>query len=1447
LTVHKAGRFWYGLGFGSTLSLTNSLLISVTNLGEPFDGAYNITNSSDAGVFQSAGFGSHYLPTNSPYLGTGTTNLSAGLLDALRARTVVAPVVYSNVAISNTITLGPQAQRDVGPPISPGYHYFPLDYLFGGVDANANVTFSPGTVAGWFRTSQGWYHAGHGIHIADGKVVTFDGIAERPCYWVRRAVVQEGNATLWEGGYGPGGITGWTWPDFSQAPQVNARFTRFSLLANDAVHIRDDSGYLVVHARDCEFWGGSLGGYASSLNYTNCLMERVTLWTSWDGIPTTNCNLALQNCLMRGGAFNPGRRGPDGYGNYPLWFVHDTAFDATAFHYSDAAGAAAAFTDFDYDAYLDGGNTNAASGTHDLTVPTFNWQTNWFGNYYLPTNSALVDAGDVGAATVGLYHFTTQTNDVKEGSSTVDISYHHVAADSTGAPVDTDGGGCPDYLEDRDGDGTVDAGESDWRAGHGSDDWSVILAPEYLRCEYRQNPLGVDTNYGPPRLYWIVKSGHRAQMQLAFEIGAATTEDHLNGNNFDLWDSGKVYSDETIHVEFGRPDLLASGMRVYWKVRTWDSYYGLASAWSTNAFFQMGLLNASDWNGVNWIGAIGYTPANPCPMYRSQPLVLTNPIAHATAYVSAKGVYELWINGQRIGQNVLGPEWTDYNKRIQYQSFDVTSNLVSGTATSTNVVGGIVGEGWFSGSNEIGNGFYGNPLPQLALRLAIENADRTSTDLVTDGTWTCFTKGPIRHASIWQGEGYDATREGAKADWSTAAYASAATYFTAGITNTNVVASQMATQPDDPLQVNRSVAPVAMRVLSSGPYEVVRIYDMGQNMVGWSTLWLTNTTQTPGLPVTLQYAELLQLDANHFPNPNGDIDTTSLVGAAYPNHAAQTDTNAVSGDPTSGLEPHFTYHGFRYVRVSAPPSVALGINSLVGSVIRNKSAVTGGFACSDSHLNRLMTNILWTQEGNFFGVSTDCPQRVERFGYLGDAQTFSQTACFNMDMAAFYTKFIRDIRDDQGSDGHYPFYAPYMNRFTDWQDIGWEAAGVVLPWRLYENYGDARILEEHYTSATNFARYLTNNAANFPDVPNDWLNADSIYGWPYAWQVAPPNNAAVELNGYRQGFYAYSVDMLANMSRVLQQQADMKRDAGGATFYGNQYTYYTNLASQIRSNFFAATNTFGIRTDASGYVTNIGGGVQADFALALFFNMIPETQRVSCVDCLLTNAHRCIEHYNEAYTATTDNLNHLSGGIQSCGRTLLELTHGGHTEKAYQLVADRRFPAWIYSVTNGTAGVFQETTVSERWNSYISGPGSDHGYLYSFGGNSFNHYAFGSVGEWIWRVVAGINPDAANPAYKNTIIMPQIGGGVTNASGSFESIRGLVGCAWITNNTTNTYTVVVPANTTASFFVPATNLPHITESGVPATNAPGVLVLPITNNFTVFQLGSGVYNFTNWP
>jgi hypothetical protein len=439
------------------INLTNCLFACVTN----WQCSTTRTNScaflnSDAGVFQNVGGAGHYLADQSPYRNAGTTNIDVTLQADLQRKTTYPPIVYSNITMQTDITFGPQAQRDNDTP-DIGVHYDPLDYAFGGCTANGNVTFQAGTASAWFRTSSGWYHAGHGIHLADSKVATFNGTVTAPAWWVRYNTVQEQATTTWSGSLGPGGITGWALY-LTNASEVHANFLHCSILGGEGGsgnHFRDDNGYLLVRATDCEFGGGSLGGYVCSQFHTNCLFERTSVWLA-GGQPDTVW--FFRNCTSHGGGFNISR-----YANPTPVTALDSSFDSTAVATSDQYSSNPSLTVYNYNAFLTNASRTTPNGANDVLVTNFNWQTSWFGNYYLPSDSPLIDADTtITADQVGLYHFTTQTNQAPEYNSYLDIGYHYVATDANGNPLDTNADGIPDYLQDANGNGQIDSGETDW-------------------------------------------------------------------------------------------------------------------------------------------------------------------------------------------------------------------------------------------------------------------------------------------------------------------------------------------------------------------------------------------------------------------------------------------------------------------------------------------------------------------------------------------------------------------------------------------------------------------------------------------------------------------------------------------------------------------------------------------------------------------------------------------------------------------------------------------------------------------------------------------------------------------------------------------------------------------------------------------------------------------------
>ena len=900
------------------------------------------------------------------------------------------------------------------------------------------------------------------------------------------------------------------------------------------------------------------------------------------------------------------------------------------------------------------------------------------------------------------------------------------------------------------------------------------VTPTGLRCEYAVDPLCIDVTQ--PRLNWVLVSEERAEIQTAYRVLVASSEANLAADRGDMWDSGNVTSDQSIHVVYaGKP--LRSRTRVHWKVRAWDRH-GKASEWSKAATWRMGLLESTDWK-AKWIGVGKPSP----PVMLRKVFQLGSPVERATVYASALGLYELRLNGKRVGQHVLAPEWTDYHRRVQYQAYDVTEMLRPGD----NAIGAILGDGWYAGRVGISHivapdgperGFYGQQ-PYLLCQMEIELADGSKRIIASDESWKATTDGPIRSSCLLDGEMYDARME--MPGWDTPAFDDSAWK---PVDVRDAIAAKLVAQPNEPIRIVEERKPLVVTEPTPGVF----VFDLGQNMVGWCRLKVRGEA---GTTVTIRHAEVL--------NPDGNIYTENLRVPAEgrPGGARQTDKYILRGEGEEVFEPHFTYHGFRYVEVRGLPQKP-SLGSLVGCVFHSAAPRASQFACSSPILNKLMENILWTQRGNMHSTPTDCPQRDERLGWLGDAQVFSQAACFNMHMARFFAKWAQDIRDAQADDGRYPDFAPHPfdpdARFSG--APAWADAGVIIPWRLYVNYADRRILEEHFDSAKRWVEYVSSQSpegvwtGKRGNDYGDWLNGDTLIldGW-------PRSGAAVPREVLATAFFAHSTELVSRMAAVLGRTDDARR--------------YASLAESIK----AAFNRAFVEPDG-----RIHGDTQAGYALALHFNLIPPDRRKEVAG-----------HMVERIEARDW---HLSTGIQSTTWLMLELTRNGYADVAYRLINNRTAPSWGYMIDHGA------TTIWERWDGYVEGRG-----FQNPGMNSFNHYAFGGIGEWMFRTIVGINPDEENPGYTHFTIHPRPGGGLTWARGKYESMHGTIVSEWKIEDGSLTLNVTVPVNTTATVHVPAKEATAVSESGKPVEKAEGIDFLRFEDGAAVLRVGSGTYRF----
>ena len=908
------------------------------------------------------------------------------------------------------------------------------------------------------------------------------------------------------------------------------------------------------------------------------------------------------------------------------------------------------------------------------------------------------------------------------------------------------------------------------------------IVPTELRCEYLINPLGIDELQ--PRLSWIlqVKERTRGQKQTAYQIIVASSEKKLKADEGDLWDSGQIASSRSNQIEYnGR--LLTSRRRCYWKVRIWDKD-GAVSAWSGPAYWSMGLLQSSDWM-AKWIGArpiilTGNEQRDsvarlmaPSPMLRKT-FISNKRILRATMLVTALGLYEVHLNGRRVGDHVLAPEWTDYQDRIQYQTYDVTGLI----ATGDNVLSVMLADGWYVGavgcfSDLVANRgkIYSSLDRRLLLQLEIENADGQTVHVVSDEGWRVNPDGPVRSADIYLGETYDSRK--APKGWERPGYDDAR-WEQASVYPSPSAA--LVAQMNEPVRTVEELKPLAVTEPTKGTY----IFDMGQNMVGWCALKID---EPEGREITIRHGEMLSED--------GRLYIENL------RKATQTDKVIADGKGEQTYEPRFTYHGFRYVEITGVSRTPT-LDVLVGKEVSSAVPATGSFECSNKDLNQLWKNILWTHRDNLIGVPTDCPQRDERLGWMADAQVFSQTAIYNCDMAAFYTKWVQDIRDAQHPDGRYPDVAPIPSYLPFYNAPAWADAGVIVPWRMYQNYGDTRLLRKHYASAKRFIDFVHSQNPNLiwtesvGNMYGDWLNGNTIVAEGY-----PKTGGQVPHCIFNTMHFALSTQILAEMAKVLGYDEDAQS--------------YARLAAEIRS---ALLSEF---VSKEGYMTT---NTQAGYALALGFELLPENLRRKAVEHMLGS----IADYDFR----------ISTGFLSTIRMMHELVRWGHADIAYQLLESHRFPSWLYQIDQGA------TTVWERWDGYVKGRG-----FQDPGMNSFNHYAIGSVGEWMYAHILGIQREEKHPGFQEFVIHPQIGGSLTWARGKYHSIYGDIVTEWKVDNGVLALHVEIPPNAVAHVYVPTKNKSTIRETDLDAENAAGVAFIRMEGDAAVYELSSGSYDFVS--
>lgn len=908
---------------------------------------------------------------------------------------------------------------------------------------------------------------------------------------------------------------------------------------------------------------------------------------------------------------------------------------------------------------------------------------------------------------------------------------------------------------------------------------------DHLICEYRRNPLGIDI--AKPRLGWQLQTSRRGARQTAYHLLAATTPERLSTGQTDLWDSGKVDSDRSAQVSYGGSRLL-SRQRVYWKVTVWDETGSVSE--SDIAWFEMGLLKRSDWKG-KWIGAAlagGPRSTIPAPCLR-KPFTLPGEVKSARLYVTALGLYECSINGQPVSDDVFTPGWTDYRKRIQYRVYDVTGLLHSGE----NVLGAVLGDGWAVGHVGWGHRQQYVDCPRLLAQLEIHLADGRTLTIPTDATWK-YQFGPLLENDLIMGEAYDARRE--MPGWDVPGFDDKRWNRVELFADTG--AARVATNGPTVRRINE-LKPIAEPV-DKGSFNRKRyIFDIGQNMVGRVRF---KGTAPAGTTITLRFAEVL--------NPDGRLYTTNL------RTARATDYYTFKGDGEEVWEPKFTFHGFRYVELEGYPG-EVSRDTITGVVLHSDMSPTGDFECSEPILNQLQHNIVWGQKGNFVDIPTDCPQRDERLGWTGDIQVFVRTAAFNMDVAGFMTKWVQDVADAQDEQGRVPPVVPQMQ--TSFMDDGgpaWADAVIICPWTIYLCYGDRRILENNYTTMTRFMDFILNSSPGYIRCAPDYE------GWPgFGDWLAINADTPRDLIG--TAFLAYDASLMAQIAAVLGKKreaaryrrlfADVKRAFGARFLKGSALPEIPKSPSGVQRivEHGDALSRGNLKTVDYGPITSdvfnpdLFTPTQTAYVLALHFDLLPEKLRPVAVAELVADIERRDLHLSTGFVGSPY-LPHV-------------LSSNGRLDIAYALLHQKSWPSWLYSVTQGA------TTIWERWDGWTEENGFQTPEM-----NSFNHYAYGAIGAWLYNTVAGIELDPAQPGYKHSILRALPGGGLTRACGKLKTLYGELVSEWKLENGTFDWEVVVPPNTTATVHLP------VSAAGTILLNGEAV-------SERVHELAAGRYHF----
>ena len=851
--------------------------------------------------------------------------------------------------------------------------------------------------------------------------------------------------------------------------------------------------------------------------------------------------------------------------------------------------------------------------------------------------------------------------------------------------------------------------------------FSQQLAIGKLSCEYLYNPIGIDIK--SPRLSWQIVADTLTNniLQKSYRIQVSKNDSIFSDEAILVWDTKKINSQQSVQINYLGKELKPK-TRYYWRVKVWDNH-NRESKWSKPSYWETGLIDSTLWL-ANWITP--NIPENenidqPSPLLRKE-FVLKKAIKKARLYITSHGIYVASINGYQVTDNLFNPGWTSYNKRLQYQVYDV-SNLLN---TGSNVAGVVLADGWFRGplGGRQRRNYYGNKRA-LLYQLEIEYTDGSKELIISDKTWKAQL-GPVRLSSIYDGETYDANYE--IKNWDTPLVSDK------NWQNVSVISlpkNQLVSTIGVP--VKRIEQLKAIHTIITPKKELV--FDFGQNMVGRIKFKLKGNQ---GDTITILHAEVL--------DQNGNFYTENLRSAKQKIEYIFKDSNEVI------YEPIFTFQGFRYISINNFKG-DINAENISAVVVHSQMEQCGHFECSDTLINQLQSNIRWGQKGNFLDVPTDCPQRDERLGWTGDAQVFASTAIFNYNTAAFFSKWLKDLKADQSINGSVPDVVPDV-RHERGGSTGWGDASIIIPYNMYLKYHDKRILEEQYESMKLWIEFLYNLTENDLIIRKgrhfgDWL----FFIHPTDWNNKP---GYTDTDLISTAFFAHSSELMVKTAEILGYQNDVER--------------YRLLHDSVK---IAFQNEFMTPTG------RLSSNSQTAYVLALHFNLIPENLKEKALNYLVNNIIQRDFHLSTGFLGTPY-LCHV-------------LSENGRTETAYKLLMQKTYPSWLYPISKGA------TTIWERWDGIKPDDSFQTTRM-----NSFNHYAYGAIGDWMYSVITGIKPDEKNPGYKHFIIKPEPDSSMIYAKAVYESLYGKIISQWKIEDNIIYFSVIVPPNTNACVYLPYT-------------------------------------------